>query len=315
LNQELEERDELEPSEDRLGLARADREGIADAIIATNDRWQSLERPLKLGDVPWQPDLIRDDDDAVCHFHLVPDLRRVWIRRITAARDAGRVAVVAAPLQYWYASETLLVLDELEVCPIVLHGDRDMGWTVKSYRSVCEMVASENFLLPASTVSKIGKRALARSTAATGSYEKGWRFEDFLCLLFSQIGYFEVHSHNFTNETEEIDVVVINRAAQSRALPISPIVLVSAKNPKDPVGVPALTDLHSKMDNRRGQCRLGFLCSADRIASTVPEHELRFSQGDQVVIMLDGEKLRHLLDAADKLDEEIENLVINASLK
>jgi hypothetical protein len=61
-------------------------------------------------------------------------------------------------------------------------------------------------------------------------------------------------------------------------------------------------------------CKLGFLCSADKIASTVPVHELRYSRGDQVVVLIDGERLRALVSNMAELDAEIERLVIEAAM-
>src|SRR5207253_7371121 len=102
---------------------------------------------------------------------------------------------------------------------------------------------------------------------------------------------------------------------QGRAIPASPIALVSAKNTKDPVGVPAFIHLESEMQNRRGQCKLGFLCSARTIASTVNQHELRYSKGDSVFVPIDGTGITRLLAEAENLDDRVERMVMESVLR
>ena len=58
-----------------------------------------------------------------------------------------------------------------------------------------------------------------------------------------------------------------DRRVPQRSLPLTPLVLVSAKNTRDAVGVPAFNSLETKMANRNQQCELGFLCASGRVAS------------------------------------------------
>jgi hypothetical protein len=87
------------------------------------------------------------------------------------------------------------------------------------------------------------------------------------------------------------------------------------RNTQGGAEAPAVTSLASKMRNRRGMCKLGFLCSANSISNDARNHELRYSHEESVMVLLDGKDLDGLLDKADQLEVELERLVVNASLR
>jgi hypothetical protein len=175
------------------------------------------------------------------------------------------------------------------------------------------MVVDARVFLDSVTRSELGLRALERAIEATTSGPKGRLFETFLGFLFSQINYLELFSSNYKNDTEEIDIVLRNRQTSSGALPRTPLILVSAKNEKEPLGVPALTSLEGKIRNRRGQCGFGILCCSRKFAATVRDHLLRGSREPHVIATLDGEGLRALLQAQD-IEKALEAIATKASL-
>ncbi|HJP95800.1 MAG TPA: hypothetical protein VJ843_00355 [Candidatus Saccharimonadales bacterium] len=318
MSSQLDSHDTLQDEpDDLLGFDQQDRPQMIDAIKASGPGWteptQSITFSASIG---WRPDLI-NNDTAVCHLHIVNKLYPHIIKRIKAARAAQRQVIVAAPLNAWYSNETLSSLDELEICPLLLQpkGQRNPSeWTAKQYRSIAELIAMNNLKLDPETTRKMGHRILDNALNAKKPAELGWRFEDFLCFLFSQISYFEIYKHNYSNTTEEIDLVLKNNRVMESILLLSPIVLISGKNKQTAVGVPALTSLRTKMSKRRGRCKLGFLCASRSIASTVSMDELSYRLDDKIVVLLDGEELRGLLDKSEILDQEIEKLTIEAAL-
>lgn len=303
----------LEPPSSPRGFDRADREPLLVAVRALDRGWRVPHGPIALTPKPWLPDL-EHGDGSLCHLHLIADLGVSSIVRLRGAREAGRGVYVAAPEEEWRSERTLLTVDELWAKPVILDSDSAGVWSATAYASVAELVAMRGFVLSPECLQQMGRSLLDRALTAGTSNDRGWIFEHFLCLLFSQVVGFRVFAHNSENETEEIDLVVINQRLGGWALPPAPLVLVSAKNQAKPVGKPALESLHGKMVNRRGMSRLAFLCASGAIAESVRTHELRYSQGDKVIVLLDGAELKRLLDSAADLTREIETLVVKASL-
>ena len=297
---------------EQVALTDADRQLMLAALVDLKPDWTPPVAALRLGSIAWRPDLI-DPNREICHLHTVAGLRQHWIHRLASAKDSGYSTTVAAPSVSWYSSGTLTAVNELDAAVIVLKAS-GTTWQATRYRSVADLIAREKLQLSPKTRAEIGQTMLGRALSATSSHERGWRFEDFLCLLFSQVSFFEVFGHNLRNDTEEIDVVLVNRRVGQWTAPPSPIVLVTAKNTVESVGVQVLSYLRSQMENRRGQCKLGFLCASRHIASTVSEHEMRFSRSDSVVVLLDGADLQKVIEAPGSLDEMIEATVTKSML-
>ena len=289
----------------------ADRSSMLDAIMAEQPEWERPNDVVMVGSTPWTPDLVGRRGE-ICYLHLGFRLLPAFIRRIQAALELGRPVTVAAPLQNLMLEDTLSVIDELGAQCTVLHPGNG-NWTAKTYRSVPLMIAESRLVLRTDIARNVALRALERSRKAQTSNERGWRFEHFLCLVFSQVRFFEVVAHNYRNETEEIDVILSNRYLGGPS--ISPIAVASAKNLAIPVGVPALTKLEEEMRNRRGQCHLGFLCSMRRIAGTVETHLLRSSRESRIIVLLDGQELQGLVQNIEQIDDRIERLVLGAVLQ
>lgn len=306
----------LEEESHAQGFELSDRVEMTKALQESDPAWRLPERALKLVNSSWRPDLIKDTGE-VCHIHTIRGLGNAWARRFGEAKNIGLRVHVAAPFELWYSGETLVEMDRYEIVPIVLQQEEPEAsktWVSTAYTSVAELIALKNLKLHATEVKKIGQRLFARSFDSGTSDEIGKRFEDFLSLLFSQVSYFQVYKRDFENETEEIDLVLINHRVSERALPNSPIVLVSAKNTTKSVGVRALSTLQTKMVNRRGMCNLGFLCASRNIAVTVATQDLRSSHEGRIIVTLGGMQLKHLIHNAERLDDEIEKLVIDAAL-
>jgi hypothetical protein len=208
--------------------------------------------------------------------------------------------------------ELLALANEFDLQPVVLDLANEV-WKATTYRSTAELIADRDIAVT-QDLGVFGRSILQRVYSAETNNDKGWRFEDFLCFLFSQVRDFRVIQHNYRNDTEEIDVVIENRRATSSSWPAGPIVLVSAKNMAEAVGVPALNDLEAKMSFRNGLCKLGFLCASRDIASTVSTHALRYSREDFVIVLLDGKAFEDMLRAGLDLDNEIRNRVVDAAL-
>ncbi len=290
----------------------ADVANMVAAILKSDAAWKEPKKSLGLTPADWRPNLVAGK--RVCHVHAVSILREHWTKRMIAAQKANKKVTIAGPLSCWYANETILAADDLDAAGIVLRPSGKL-WRAKAYDSIVELVAGENLIVAANSLQLIGRKLLTRARSATDKHVRGQLFERLLCLLFSQISDFELYEHNYRTETEEIDGVFLNRRIHGRCWPGSPVVLLSGKNTKGGAGAPAVTSLAAKMKNRRGMCKLGFLCSANSISNDARNHELRYSHEEGVMVLLDGKDLDRLLDNVDQLEAELERLVVDASLR
>jgi hypothetical protein len=304
--------------DEATGIAGANEFDLADiakmaaAIQKLDAAWKQPKKSLGLTPADWRPHLVAGK--RACHIHAVSVLREHWTKRMLAAQKTNRKVTIAAPLSSWYANETILSADELDAAGIVLRPSGKV-WQARAYDTIVELVAGENLIVAPDNLQVIGQKILKRARAAGDKHARGRLFERFLCLLFSQISDFELFQHNYRTETEEIDGVFLNRRVHGRCWPSSPVVLLSGKNTTGGAGAPAVTSLAAKMKNRRGMCKLGFLCSANSISTDARNHELRYSHEEGVMVLLDGKDLDGLLDKADQLEAELERLVVNASLR
>jgi hypothetical protein len=131
-----------------------------------------------------------------------------------------------------------------------------------------------------------------------------------------QASYVAVLNHRYRNETEEIDLVLTNRATGHLAgIFAGPLVLVSGKNQAKATGAPDVRALRGNMSKRRRRCNFGIVCAAGRIAD---EAEIEQSEAtddpEKAIALLDGRAIRRLL-ASSTLDRDLEAELMKAVLR
>jgi Restriction endonuclease len=302
------------PDEDEAAVSgepafdQRDRAEVVDAFVG----WEPVLQPIALDGLSWQPDL-QDASGRLLHLHLVPELANAWRRRIEAAVAGGHKVAVAAPLEHWYSEATLEALAAAGVAAMVL--EPGQSWAVREHRSVARLIALEGILLEPDLLRRVAVSLYEGALVEPDPNLKGRKYEEVLGLVLSQTSFFQVIAFNYKNATEEVDVLLKSRRVADRAIPNAPLVLVSAKNEGDPVGKDALVALVGQIDNRRDQCKLGFLCSARKLAKTVATDDIGNREGDRVVALLDGDRLRAILSNGTDLDDEIEQLIIDGAMR
>ena len=92
-----------------------------------------------------------------------------------------------------------------------------------------------------------------------------------------------------------------------------PIVVATAKNEGKATGSAVVKYLKEQMANRKGRCKLGFLCSATTISTSAKTEILRGSQGaDHVIVPLSRAEIDDLLLDPEDLDEKLVGLIVKA---
>jgi len=288
----------------------ADRETAISAIRTLDKRWKEPSGAITIGELRWLPDLA-DSDGRVLHLALSGDIPNALMRRLRAARDAGYDVTVGLG-SHQVEIPTLVVLQELDARIISVDWDAEPGIT-REYRSVADWIATERIALEPSDLRRLAIPRLEESLTETAS-RKGRLFEEFLCLLFSQISWVTVDEHAYRNASEEIDLVLgIHAVGQVAGLAKGAIALATAKNESKATDSATVKYLKEQMANRKGRCNLGFLCSASSISDPAKTEILRGSQSsDLVIVPLDLTDLRVLVEDAEHLDQRIQGLVQKA---
>lgn len=133
------------------------------------------------------------------------------------------------------------------------------------------------------------------------SQEKGKALEDLLAALLASIdGFIEV-GRNINTTTEEIDIVFRNESRDPAWKRESRIILVECKNwHSQRVGKNEFVLFKEKMENRAGRAELGFLVCTAEFAGTVEKEMLRSSKTSLLVVPINGEGLRQLVEAENR---------------
>jgi FixJ family two-component response regulator len=145
--------------------------------------------------------------------------------------------------------------------------------------------------------------------------KKGSVLEDLLAALFASIGGFIEIGRDVSTTTEEIDLVFRNASRDPAWQRESEIILVECKNwHSQRVGKNEFVLFKEKIENRAGRCKLGFLICTERFAETVEKEMLRSSKSNLLIVPIDGDDLRKLVEAKNR-SETLRSLVDRALLK
>lgn len=131
-------------------------------------------------------------------------------------------------------------------------------------------------------------------------HRKGRALEELTAALFESIDGFIV-TDRVRTETEEIDIVIRNESKHPFWEKEDQIILAECKNWKTKkVGKNEFVLFMDKMENRSGRCRLGFLICTEEFAGTIEKSMLRSSKTDLLVVPINGERLRRLIETEDR---------------
>jgi hypothetical protein len=72
--------------------------------------------------------------------------------------------------------------------------------------------------------------------------------------------------------------------------------------------------LEGQMGNLRGRCKLGFACARGEVSKAADVEIIGLRRADVVIVPFGGEQLQQLLADADRLDEHLAEMVIEAMM-
>lgn len=304
--------DELEPASAREELDPAD---ISQAITDQDSSWMP-GGSIELGNLHWRP-YLRREDKALLHIHLADRLRPYVRERFEAASTDGFEVHLAAPLISLYDEE--LLADVAVVDPLI-HVIEEAGGgqppKVGEPARLFACLADHGIQLTPSVRRDLGRIGLEISKREGTSHQKGRRFEALLAFLLSQVDDFVVVERNFNTATEEIDLVIQQRATAGRiwATLGAPLVLAEGKNRKEKISQEMFSVFRTKMQGRRGTVRIGLMFAASGVTESALLQELRFSSQELTVAFMGDDALSAWIEAEDG-DAHLEEVITRAMLR
>jgi hypothetical protein len=141
------------------------------------------------------------------------------------------------------------------------------------------------------------KKSLKKVSESKTAFEKGNALEQLTKLLFETVPGFSVKERRVHSETEEIDIVVINRGDEHPWDKEQPIILIECKNWSSKCGKNEFVLFKEKIKNRKSRCSVGVLVSWNGFAGTVTKEMLRVSQESLMIIPVDGNQISDAVES------------------
>jgi len=308
----MESEEPLVGSPDR-GPEREDIERVVESIRAIDEAWAAAG-PASFGGLRWRPDLARDDIPAVLHVHLADRVRPYMLERLAAAFEAGHEIHLALPLSRLYDEEMLCAVHKLDP---QIHVIRSEPLECAPAAALLTVLCDRRVQVTSAARTLLAANAVELSQAAASAQLRGRRYEAAISFLLSQVGDFDVVERNLRTDTEELDAVVQQRMTRGRVWSGlgAPLILVEAKNWKEPVTQKEASAFRVKLDGRRGVVRLGLMFGANGFTSDALDQELRFASDELTIAFVRPEELDAWIHASDGGDDYIETLVRRAMLR
>ncbi|WP_223788951.1 hypothetical protein [Marinicella meishanensis] len=277
--------------------------------------FQIPQKAIKLSaDISWMPDgkcKINGKKTLVCIHSVNDELPIFLMKRIEAAVNAGIQILIVSGYKILKNQNQLSKLVELNVLVSFI------GINIES-------IEKPEFIATAISKSKIKvsrqllSHTLTLSREAVKVAEKGKRFEQFLCLFFSQIEDFFIISSNYRTKTEEIDIVIqIKESNSSRcwARFEAPYILVEAKNQVEKVGQGIISKQLGIMIGKAIATKLGISVSMNGFTTNAINQTFRNNDSKKKVILITAKEIEHWILQNKPLDDQLEAHVSKSLLE
>lgn len=163
---------------------------------------------------------------------------------------------------------------------------------INSFIRTAHLIADRELLIRAK---------FAEAVESMDAQKRGKALEELLASLLASIDGFIEIGRNVNTVTEEIDIVFRNVSRDAAWQKEGDIIVVECKNWRSQrVGKNEFVLFADKIHNRYGRCRLGFLVCTEKFAETLEKEMMRYSKTDLLVVSINGEQLKHLVEAQNR---------------
>ena len=139
--------------------------------------------------------------------------------------------------------------------------------------------------------------------------KKGEKFENFVSLLFGNIGYQDIKRRVIDKSRNEVDLIVRNEINDLFLNKLGDYFLIECKNkPNENVGKNDFIQFYSKIDNTNGLARYGFLFTAGHISQATYIEAVRTSKSDKKIVFFSNTEIERLIKT-DDIRKEFKNII------
>ncbi len=269
------------------------------------------DSPIIFSNTAWTPDAIckiNNKDTLVCIHSVDDEIPHFLIKRLLATETSDYQVLIITGYK---------ILRNLEHFKKLLK----INSLVSFYGYQSELMTEpENIALAVAKSNIKVKRELLLyllelSRNAETSWDKGKRFEQLLCLFFSQIEDFHIFSSNYRTETEEIDVVIqIRESCSTRcwARFEAPYIFIEAKNQASKVGQRIISTLIGILSVKGFSTKLGITISMNGFTADAKTQALRNSDAQKKIILLTADEIDTWIQTGRSLDDQLEQRISEA---
>lgn len=133
-------------------------------------------------------------------------------------------------------------------------------------------------------------------------YLKGTKFEHFVSLLFSQLGFNHINKRVKDQSLGEVDLIVRNELNDIFFQKFKPYILIECKNTAEKVDINDFKLFYSKLEHTNGMANLGFLITSNTIKNTAYTEAIRTSGKGNKVIFITHLEIARLIQSINILD-------------
>jgi hypothetical protein len=278
-------------------------------LVGGDEEWVEGDR-LDIESIAWQPHLHSTKLNAVLHVHMADEIRPYLQKRLRAARDMGIGIHFALEFESLYDPDTVRLLGELDASVHVI-GNSDIR------KGIHILAALADDSVPVAPDLRMSLATGVWDGIAKGTkHERGKRFEALLAFILGQMEDFRIRARNYRGDTDEIDIILQVERVSTRPWYESgvPFVLVEAKNWADAVGQKEISAFITKIQSKRGRCKIGFFFARSGYTSEAQMQELKLANTDIALVLLGPEEIVELIKS-NAPEDLLDNQVTHAMLR
>lgn len=221
----------------------------------------------------------------------------IIIRKILAVNPFARIIIVSGYLPS-YDAQIAEISKSGKIETVIEKTSIDI-FTQKILAAIDSIVEStENSSLHQKTLSSL----YAEAKNESDTYLKGTKFERFVSLLFSQLGFNHISKRVKDQSLSEVDLIVRNELNDLFFQKFKPYILIECKNTSEKVDKNDFIQSYSKLEHTNGMANLGFLITSNAIKGTAYKEAMRTSGKGNKVIFITNLEIARLIQSLNILD-------------
>jgi len=134
------------------------------------------------------------------------------------------------------------------------------------------------------------------------TYLKGTKFEQFISILFAQLGFNNISKRVKDKSLNEVDLIVRNEIDDTFFIKFSPYFLIECKNIAGKVDKNNFIVFFNKLDNTNGLANLGFLITSSSISWNTYIEAVRTSKTNSKIVFISNIEINKLIYSKDMLE-------------